>query len=62
MEEKLAREAQEAGDSFEKGELSLSSGRQEEILAQDAAPEADTETDSSPGRSKPIENSKHDEL
>ena len=47
------------GSSFEKGELSLSSGRQEEILAQDATPESDEEYRGE--ESKPAE-STHDEL
>ena len=34
MEDELSREAEEAGGSFERGELSLSSNRQEEILAE----------------------------
>jgi hypothetical protein len=34
VEEQLARRAQEAGGSFERGDLSLSSSRQEEMLTE----------------------------
>jgi len=35
VEERLAKQAREAGGSFERGELSLSSSRQEEMLTED---------------------------
>ena len=46
VEERLAKQAQEAGGSFERGELSLSSIRQEELLTEDGGSSGgETETE-----------------
>ena len=57
----LSREAEEAGDSFKRGELSLSSGRQEEMLAQDGG-ELHIEADAGESESIETVKQKHDEL
>lgn len=62
VEEKLSKEAQEAGDRFQKGELSLSSGRQEEMLAHGATREGGGVTESKPEQSSLADQDKHDEL
>ena len=51
MEERLAKRAQEAGGSFERGELSLSSARQEELLTEDGGLEGETEAETEPAES-----------
>ena len=52
MEEQLAKQAQEAGGSFERGELSLSSARQEELLTEDGgSSEGEIEVETDPAES-----------
>lgn len=61
VEEKLSKEAREAGDRFEKGELSLSSGRQEEMLAHGPTQEDGGQTENRAEQSSE-DSVKHDEL
>lgn len=60
VEEMLSRQAEEAGDEFQKGELSLSSKTQEETLAGSEVV-SEEESEDSPSESRPtVHSSGHD--